>query len=401
MPESDSVNPQTDPPRGPEVAPNKRPPPGTAENPDEDSDPEACADPPQTTPPEQEAAPPQTPISESSRKINGVAAVLVVLGPLTIWAALSHPPIDAEFRTGRLTKGTVLELQKATVEGSLKAEIGSVGFSQIPPPGPAEAGGQGKELLIFLRVSEQSCRSLEAEIGGSCSGRPRPPLHPPERFTIRSEGGAMEALLSLTPAKIMQLGQNAEPTQPGPPREWSLRADAHRATLTLRCRSTTSLGVTLLPGQAHPHCAPDAAIYKLLITNRLPYLPILSFNRARTMVAAASAQQGTMTAEPGTLTLGGSATETPGLEPTEVALDAAGSSSVSLDLRAPDGGGNTAVVLKAREAEGATLDGQEEIPSRLDRDKTARTLAIGVLVTLFLTVVLELSVGIGRRKEAE
>lgn len=347
---------------------------------------------------EGEATPPPATGDTALWTLKGGSALLAIFSLPLAWAACSHPPVDAVFKTSPPRGATVIELAEATLVAPLYAELGSFDFHQIPPRRSTATNGMGKELLIRLRVAGDSCGELEEQIGGSCQ-RPKPPLHAPESLTIQAEKGALEALLTATSAETLRLEQTTEPRRPGEPEQWSLTESASRTTLRLRCVVPTPLGVSLLPGQANPECAPDEAIYKLLIVNRRPYLPTLSFNRTLVFTADTEARWGAITVDRGRLTQEGSVQAPPVTEPTEVALAAAEGDRVRMRLGSPDQAGITATGLSASRAEAALLDWRDETVSRLDRHPMLRSWGLGILGGLLVLVLINLIVVVAGRRE--
>jgi hypothetical protein len=351
------------------------------------------------------------PVSDSSgfqTRASGDTAVWTLKGGVTLlaiislpvaWAACSHPPIAASFKTLPPRGASVIELADATLNAPVEAELGSFEFHQIQPPRSIDEDGMGKELLIRLGVSRGSCEELEDRIGGSCAG-PEPPLHSPEGLAIETGGGTLEALLRTTSATTLSLEQTTEPRGPAEPQHWSLKGSASRMTLRLRCVVSTPIDLTLLPGEAHPECSPDGEVYKLLIVNRRPYLPSLSFNRTLTFTADAEARWAVATIHRGRLTQGTSSQSPPVTEPSEVALAAAEGDRVHLLLGSPDPAGIVATTLSASRTEAALLDWRDETLSRLDRHPTVKSWSLGILGGLLVLVFVNAVVVLGGRRES-
>ncbi|HEV2790575.1 MAG TPA: hypothetical protein VGV69_04675 [Solirubrobacterales bacterium] len=366
----------------------------------EDGEPEASGEPrPAAEIPVDPKGEPAPEKSENSAGwlLKGAVLALVPVAAFIVATEWWHPSAEASFDTSRPTPSSIVELSDAALETPLEASIGSFSISQIPPLGKVGPDGYGKKLLIRLRVAEQSCEELEARIGGSCGGGFKPALRQPERFSMRTEGGALEAFVSTTSAEAFEIGQNAEPEQPGPSREWSLTENAAKTEVKIRCLGDTSLEVTLLPGEAHPRCSPDGVFYRLLIVNRRNYPPILSFTEVSALKVETDGRRVELTANDGALDLDGVEREVPALAPTPVTLEAAEGELVHLKLAPPGVPGAPTVSLSSPKVDEAFFDDQSTMPSWLDRHSRLETLVYGVLLSLFTTVLVNLVIVVWRR----
>jgi len=310
----------------------------------------------------------------------GFAAVAVFVAA----TESDHPPIDASITTSLPSPQSITELSNAAPEAPVEASLESFAINRIPPSAETAIAGRGMEMLIRMRVSRSDCSELEAEIGGSCDGRPRPPLHAIERFTARSSAGPISALISSTQADVFRLGQNGAPTRQGPPDQWWLVENAGRTKVNLICRWDIPLAVTLLPGRAEVECSPDEAVFKLLWVNRSAYAPTLSLGRVDSFEARLRGRRATMAIDDGLLRLGGSETEIQSPRAKRIALDAAGSDFVHLKTIAPteDGGARTSLTTPG--AAQASIGGDELMPSWLDRHDQVQGLAYSAAGGLLL-----------------
>jgi hypothetical protein len=340
-------------------------------------------------------AAPEDPQREARSRPWIVATGLVLVVSFVVVTENDYPPIDASLTTSLPSPGSMIELTGATTDGPIEASLGSFVVNQIPPGRAAAVEARGKEILIRMRVSRDGCRELEAEIGGSCAGPPRPPLHALERLTVRSPAEPVKARISSASASTFRLGQNAEPARQGPPGEWSLTENARRTEVSLICHWRTPLAVTLLPGQAEVECSPDEAVFELLLVNRKAYAPTLSLNEVHSLEARVSGRRAAMTVDDGVLRLGGAETEIHEPEAARIAL-AAGPNSVALRLLSSAESGATETSLRSSAATRAAIDGDDELPSRLDRDELLKGLAYSAILGMLGTLVVLLIAG--RRK---
>ncbi|HYJ22825.1 MAG TPA: hypothetical protein VEW07_12495 [Solirubrobacterales bacterium] len=350
------------------------------------------------------AAPPTT-AQKSGESSNDLAsrtwkvatALFVPIAFFTVVAEESHEPIAVTFKTTQPAPDTRIKLNDASLNAPILATAESFGFSHIAPVDAPAIDGRGKELVIRLRVSRDSCRELETQIGGDCSGPAKPVLHAPERFTIRAATGMIEAQATMGPATVLEVGQPTESTQTGPPPQWSLSGDANRTEVTITCPWDTPLAFTFLPAHTHPECSPDGVFYRALIVNREPYLATLSFDLVRSFEVHARARRVTMIAADGRLPLGGPEDEIQGVEPAAIVLEAAAPDQVELSLTSPSNAGPAATSLESPRAAAILVDDHSRVPSWLDRRDKLESFAYAAFLTLLLTAVLGLLVDLWSR----
>lgn len=273
--------------------------------------------------------------------------------------------------------------------------MGTFALSQLPRTGRHPLDGSGKQVLIRIRVGRNDCRYLETQIGGSCQGTAKPPLHRPERLIVRSEDLPVIARITTNTGASLDLGQRGRGKGAGVPEDWSLSSDAGRTEVTISCPRDTPLVIDLLPGQSSPTCSPGATLYQLLIVNRVPYPPLLSLNKARTMEGGVDVRHAAALIERGTLTLGSKEREVSGYTP--VNMTAANGRPFHLRLTMPPPNEAPAVFLNSPGAIAVSDGGTDVIPSELDRDSTRKTILIALIIGFSTTLILNLTIALARR----
>jgi hypothetical protein len=319
---------------------------------------------------------------EQAWRVAAAGLLVVAIGAAT--ANRMHPSIGATFETREAVPSSAITFHQARLGHAVSATASAFGLSQILPVGPIEIPGDLEKLIVRLRVAPDNCAELEARVGGTCGGDPRP-VPMPEQMGIIAPDGELEVRLRMTEASDARLGQHGERARPIPSREWSLTENARETTLTLRCLRAVAVTVTRLPAHASTTCSPDGPFLEFALENHKPYAPILSFGNSRSLRARITARSVGMTVDSGTLTFGDVERKVRGVKPTAIAL--AGEGPIDTRLAVPALEGSPTTMYVAGNTSNAVLGGKDATPSLMARDALAKPIVYGAIVTLLITAL--------------
>jgi hypothetical protein len=341
-------------------------------------------------------------LSESADRRFLLALLLcLVILPAAFFLSSKRPGVDIEFSHIEPNPGAPIALTGLFGEESrpkktlapISAAFGRFSFSPLAPPAQLTKPPATERLLLKLPVPARECRSLETEMGGSCSGKLRSADRQSEPIVIETMRSTRPLTADIWPrsSETLEMSESTSLAQQRVPTEWSLEFDGGLPEIRFGCRPGTPLLIKQLPIKTHTRCGAPTAYYKLEVKRPPGLVASISLNELSEFSAQLKAHLFEGAVETGNLTVAGGHRDLPG-GPVAVAARGASGHGVELEILQAGKAEQNSISLSSGQAEHVSLNGHEQVPTWQQQNSAIVYFLLGVLAAVLVPALFDFAV---------